>query len=40
MINLDTIVGFVVGGFCTGLGSAVGVYLANRGLIKHLEKVI
>ena len=39
MINVDSILGMVVGGACTGLGSAVGNYFAQRAFIRHLEKI-
>lgn len=39
MMNIDTLLGLIVGGACTGMGSAVGQYFANRGLIKHLERI-
>ncbi len=39
MIDFDTLIGLIVGGACTGLGSAIGNYFANRGFIKHLEKI-
>lgn len=38
-MNWDTIIGLVIGGGCTGLGSAMGNYFAQRAFIKHLEKI-
>jgi hypothetical protein len=29
----------VIGGACTGLGSAVGNYFAQRAFIRHLDKI-
>jgi len=29
----------IIAGLCTGIGSAIGNYLANRGFIKYMEKV-
>lgn len=39
MMSIDTFLGLIVCGACTGFGSAVGQYLSNRGLIKHLERI-
>jgi hypothetical protein len=36
---LESYLMLIITGLCTGLGSAIGNYLANRGLIKHLEKI-
>jgi hypothetical protein len=38
-LNLDTLFGLVVGGACTGLGSALGNYFAQRAFIRNLEKI-
>ena len=38
-MNFDTILGLIIGGACTGLGSALGNYAAQRAFIKHLEKI-
>ena len=38
-MNIDLLIGYVIQGFCVGGGSSIGVYIANRGLIKHLEKL-
>ncbi len=39
MLSLDALLALVVGGACTGLGSALGNYMAQRAFIKHLEKI-
>ena len=39
MLNLDTLMAMVIGGFSAGFGSTIGGYLANRGLIKNIEKI-
>jgi hypothetical protein len=39
MINPETVLGLILGGGCTGLGSAIGNYFAQRAFIKHLEKI-
>jgi hypothetical protein len=39
MISAEILFGMVVGGICTGLGSAIGNYFAQRAFIKHLEKI-
>jgi len=38
MLTLDALLMLVIGGACTGLGSAVGNYFAQRAFIRHLEK--
>lgn len=36
---IETIAGAAITGIGSGLGSAIGLWLAQRGLLKHLEKV-
>lgn len=36
---MEDTLSLIVIGLCTGLGSALGNYLANRGIIGYLEKV-
>ena len=37
MIN---VLELVMTGLCVGVGSALGLYFANKGLIKQLEKIL
>jgi hypothetical protein len=39
MLNLDSLLGLVIGGACTGLGSALGNYFAQRAFLRHLDKI-
>jgi hypothetical protein len=38
-MNLDTLWGLVVGGACTGLGSALGNFLAQWSFIRHFTRL-
>ena len=40
MLDLDSLVGMGVVGIFTGFGSALGNYLAQRGFIKNIEKIV
>ncbi len=39
MLDFDSVLAMVIGGFSAGFGSTLGGYLANRAFIKHLEKI-
>jgi hypothetical protein len=43
MLDLESLVQAAVTGIftgsCTGFGAAIGIWLANRSLIKHLDKL-
>jgi len=39
MLTVDTLIQIVVVGICTGFGSALGNYLAQRSFIKHIDKI-
>ena len=39
MVEAEALLGLVIGGACTGLGSAIGNYFAQRAFIRHLEKI-
>jgi uncharacterized protein YneF (UPF0154 family) len=39
MLSLDSMLQIIIVGICTGVGSSIGTYFVNRGLIKHLEKI-
>lgn len=37
--KVDLYVGMAIAGIFTGLGSAIGSWIANRGILKHIEKL-
>jgi len=37
---MNEYIGYVVVGLCTGLGSALGNYIAIHGLVGHLKKIV
>lgn len=37
--KIDLYLGMAVAGIFTGLGSAIGSWVANRGILKHIEKI-
>jgi len=39
-MNLELYIGMTIAGLFTGLGSAVGNYLAQKHLVNSLEKVV
>ena len=39
MLTPEAVILMVIGGGCTGLGSAIGNYFAQRAFIRHLEKM-
>lgn len=36
---IETYIVIVLTGICNGIGTSIGIYLANRGLLKHMDKV-
>lgn len=36
---VDFYLGMIISGLCGGIGSALGVYLVNRAVIKHIERI-
>ena len=37
--RIDFYAGMVISGLCGGMGSALGAYLVNRGIIRHIDKL-
>jgi hypothetical protein len=37
--RIDFYAGMIISGLCGGVGSALGAYLVNRGIIKHVERL-
>jgi hypothetical protein len=35
--KVDFYVGMIISGLCGGIGSALGAYVVNRAVIKHIE---
>lgn len=38
--KIDLYIGMAITGLCTGIGSTIGSYIANRGIVKHIDRLI